>query len=115
MSDEIPSDIVAWVIGGFSTLSLAVSAFLMKRVVARLDDDLDAHEERLNAHDKQHNHCTLELANFKTEVAKDYAKDASVQQSLARIHERIDLVDSNVGKGFSELREDIKKLIGMVK
>lgn len=104
MSEELQPNVIGWVVGGISTTIAGVMGFLMKRTVTRLDDDLDAHEERLNEHDRQHTSCSLELANFKTEVANNYAKDATVQQSLSRIHDRIDEVSS-----------DIKKLIGMVK
>lgn len=115
MADDIPAGVISWVIYTIGASVVAIMAFLMNRTVSRLDSDMAAHKDRLDDHDKQHNNCSLELANFKTEVANNYAKDASVQQSLARIHERIDTVNNSMDKGFGELRDDIKKLIGMVK
>ncbi len=48
--------------------------------------------------------CKLDLANFKTEVATNYAKDATVQSSLSRIHDRIDSIS-----------DDIKQILQRVK
>jgi hypothetical protein len=45
----------------------------------------------------------LALAAYKLEVERTFAKDTSVQTSLARIHDRMD-----------EIGDDIKKLIGAV-
>lgn len=91
---------LTWFIG----FGAAAIGYLMNRSINRLDMDLSKHGDRLDDHDKQHTHCTLELSQFKTEVATNYAKDITVQQSLARIHDRIDDVAS-----------DIKTILGKVK
>lgn len=70
--------------------------WLMNRSITRLDTDISTHSDRLNEHDEKHQTCSLELANFKTEVANNYAKDASVQSSLGRIHDRIDEVSKDI-------------------
>ncbi len=51
---------------------------------------------------KDSSDCALRLEMFKTHVSEHYAKDASVQQSLARIHDRMD-------SGFKEIREALRK------
>lgn len=38
----------------------------------------------------------LDLERFKTEAANTYSKEASTQQSLARIHDRIDEVGTDI-------------------
>lgn len=40
--------------------------------------------------------CKVSLANFKAEVAKEYAKEVTLQASLARIHERIDRLPKEI-------------------
>lgn len=52
--------------------------------------------------------CKLELANFKAEVAKDYAKQETTQASLARIHDKME-------EGFGELHKDIKNILTIMK
>src|SRR4051794_40996513 len=96
-------------------------AWLFKRSIGQMDRTIEGHKEALKEHDaalkqhdRQHSACTLELANFKTEVAKDYAKDATVQQSLGRIHERIDDLGKVMQDGFKDMGDDIKTLIGKV-
>lgn len=53
---------------------------------------------------KKGNENALELEKYKTHVSEVYAKDATMQQSLARLHERID-----------DISVDIKTLIREVK
>jgi hypothetical protein len=64
-----------------------------------------------------------DLKDFKTEVAKDYAKEASMQLSLARIHDRMDdMVDkatvlklsNDIGQLRTELQSDIKSILRAV-
>lgn len=94
MSDEVEAVGILWK-AGLSIMGIGglIIAFFTQRIIGDVDylkkSDVDA---------------KLDLANFKTEVAKDYAKDQSVQQSLARIHDRLD-------DGFGELRNDIKALL----
>lgn len=93
MSEEVEAMGILWKAGlGI----MGVIGWLMNRSIKRLDKDIESHSSKLDDHDKQHAHCTLELANFKTEVAKEYAKDVTVQQSLGRIHDRIDDVATDI-------------------
>lgn len=48
--------------------------------------------------------CEIELQKFKTDVANTYAKEATMQQSLGRIHDRID-----------DVANDIKQILQRVK
>lgn len=61
------------------TIALAIIGWFSKRTV----ETLDKVEEATNNN-------TLDLAKYKTEVAMLYAKEASVQESLGRVHDRID-------------------------
>lgn len=52
--------------------------------------------------------CKLDLANFKAEVANDYAKQETTQSSLARIHDKME-------SGFDTLHKDIKTILTTMK
>lgn len=98
MSDEVLAVGIAWkILGLIGGTGLAIIGFFTKRVIADVD--------KLKAGNSD---CKLDLANFKTEVANNYAKDASVQASLARIHDRMEMA-------FTEIRTDIKKILMEVK
>jgi len=63
--------------------------------------------------------CELSLANFRTEVSKDYAKDITIQASLARVHDKMETrADKASFKELSdemkEIRTDIKSILKMV-
>jgi hypothetical protein len=105
---EADPDIVgwSWKIGFLSALGLL--RFFTKREINKVDEGFRDMKTRVaNAEEKNHAN-ELNLSNFKTHVSETYAKEATMQQSLARIHDRMD-------EGFTELREDIKNLIGKVK
>jgi hypothetical protein len=68
----------------FGMLVLVMSYFT-KRLISKVDDL-----------DKAGSTANLNLEKFKTEVAKEYAKDISVQASLSRLHERIDDIPREV-------------------
>lgn len=104
MSDEIYTGLTNWLITSVIGMGTIIIGWLMNRAIVRLDNDLDAHEGRLNDHDKQHTTCSLDLERFKTDVANNYAKEVTMQNSLARIHDRID-----------EVSTDIKTILGKVK
>ena len=89
--------------------------WLLNRSVNQMDDAIKGHDQKLEAHGRQHADCSLELANFKTEVAKEYAKEATIQQSLSRIHERMDEGNRDTQAHFKELRDDIKQILQKVK
>lgn len=104
-----------WIITSIIGLGGAAISYLMSRSINQLDERHKSHEERfqlvdekLEHHSEQHAHCTLELSNFKTHVSENYAKETNMQQSLARIHDRIDT-------GFEELRTDIKTILTKIK
>lgn len=83
------------------TLAIAIIGFFTKRTM----DDVKDNTNKINK-------IELEHANYKTHVSDNYAKDATVQSSLSRIHERIDEVGEKVETGMKDIRDDIKKLIG---
>ncbi len=49
------------------------------------------------------------IANYKLESEKRYAKEETLQSSLARIHDRLDANNANAEKNFKELRDLIIK------
>lgn len=105
MSDDLAAVGTAWkILGIIMGGGMAVIGFFTRRAIGEVDGLKDS-VERLSDNDKE---CKLDLANFRTEVATTYAKEASVQLSLARIHDRLEA-------GFEEIRADIKMLIGKVK
>lgn len=97
MPDEsaIYNWIVTGIVGAFGLLG-TIAAWLMNRSVSRLDSDIEAHRTRLDGHEEKIHSQALDLANFKTHVSDNYAKDASVQSSLARIHDRIDQLPKDI-------------------
>ena len=54
--------------------------------------------------------CTLDLANFRTAVANNYVKEESMQNSLARVHDRIDEANKSADSNFRDLRSDISEI-----
>jgi hypothetical protein len=51
-----------------------------------------------------------DLSEFELDAEKRFAKEETTQASLARIHDRIDLLATK--DDVKELRDDIKKLMG---
>jgi hypothetical protein len=94
--------------GAFVGAGGTLVCWLMNRTVSRHDKEMDDFKKTLQFHEKKHNECELNLANFRTDVAREYAKDSSVQQSLARLHEHME-------EGFTEIRTDIKTILSRVK
>lgn len=78
----------------------AMIAWLLNRSISQIDESLGGHDEILSRHTDLHAKCSLELSQFKTEVANNYAKEATMQSSLERIHDRID-----------DVAKDIKQLL----
>ena len=86
MSDE--NTLFQWLLGALG-LGGGVMAWLFKRSIGQVDraieehkGTLKEHDAALKQHDRQHSACTLDLANFKTEVARDYADKASTATVL---------------------------------
>jgi hypothetical protein len=88
--------LIDWLTKGLMATLMAIIAFFTKQVVA----DVSKLKE-------QHKDCQIDLANFKTQVANEYAKETTVQQSLTRIHDRIDYLTT--------VAVDIKNFLGKVK
>ena len=78
-------DMVQYMLTAFVTLCVAIIGFFTRRIV------LDV--ERLKAGSQQ---CEVNRANFRAEVAKDYARDVNVQSSLSRIHQRLDRLPQEI-------------------
>lgn len=62
-----------------------------------------------NLKDNSHN-CTVDLANFRTEVANSYVKELTMQSSLARVHDRIDEANKSSDSNFRDLRSDVNEI-----
>lgn len=98
MSEEAEAIGMLWKAGiGIMGMGGAIIGFFTRRVVSDVD--------QLKKSDAQ---CKLDLANFKTEVAKDYSKDVNIQASLKRVYEVME-------HGFSEQREYFKDMLDMRK
>lgn len=85
-----------WLFTGAIGAGGSLICWLMNRGINRLYDDMRSHEERLDNHDEASRLCELRLADFKTEVARDYSRDANVQASLSRIHDRVDKLPQEI-------------------
>lgn len=98
----------------FATVGLGLIAWLMNRSINRLDKDSEKSAERHEAAAKERAEIKQDIANFKLDVATNYAKESTVQASLSRIHDRIDEGQKRNEENFDDLRDDIKTLIGKV-
>lgn len=85
---------------GVLTIGGGAISFMTNRAVRRLD------------------HVDEEITKIKDAVAKDrtyiantYAKDATTQQSLARLHERIDQTAQESAKQIAALSGDVKQIL----
>lgn len=90
-------DSIKYIWGAFVTITLPLIGFFTTRTLG----ELDGVKKKTDSNE-------LELERYKTHVSDNYAKDASVQTSLARIHDRMD-------SGFGKIEEDIKILIAKTK
>jgi hypothetical protein len=77
---------------------MAALGFHLKRAQSQTDANVDAAL-------KKGADNALELEKYKTHVSEIYAKDATMQQSLARLHERID----DIGIDIKTLIREAKK------
>jgi hypothetical protein len=80
---------------GMSIFAAAVG-WSARRNVQQNDKRMDDQDGRLKRLEQNDADCQLGLANFKTEVANNYAKDATMQSSLARIHDRLDKLPGEI-------------------
>jgi hypothetical protein len=90
------NNIVIWLAVTGVGIGGSLICWLMNRTISRLDRDMEEHGETLKEHKELHGECKLELAQFRTEVHREFAKDATVQHQLARIHERIDRLPKEI-------------------
>lgn len=93
--------IVMWMAVTGVGIGGSLIAWLMNRSIARLDSDMQEHGATLKDHERKHAECSLEVERFKTEVHRDFAKDATVQSSLSRIHERLDRLPREIIEAIS--------------
>ena len=102
MTDDI--GLLDWIFKGFAALCMAIIGFFTRKVVNdvhELQDDSKA--------------CELKLANYKTEVSNTYAKEETMQNSLARVHDKMEKIGDKIDRRMDQIQEDIKLLIGKVK
>lgn len=90
------NSIVVWLALTGIGIGGSLIMYLLTRAVNRLDKDIEEHDDLLKEHSEKHEECRLELSNFKAEVARDYAKDSTIQNSLARVHQRIDSLPKEI-------------------
>lgn len=53
--------------------------------------------------------CELRIQEFRTHVSENYAKDASVQASLSRIHDRLDEMGNELGRDIKTILTTMKR------
>lgn len=70
---------------------MAALGFHLKRAQHQTDVNVEAAI-------KKGNENALELEKYKTHVSEVYAKDVTMQQSLARLHERIDRLPGDIAR-----------------
>ena len=88
-------DMALWKVlwGMFVTGATGVISFFGIRTINGLDDVIKESKQNI-----------VDLERFKTDVATNYVREAS----LARLYQRMD-------DGFDEIRSDIKALLGKIK
>lgn len=84
MSDGWASPVVEW-LGGIIMLAMNVIIYGHRRRM----ENLETHQQ--NDHD--------DLASFKLDSEKRFAKEETLQMSLARIHDRLDVILEKVVNG----------------
>jgi hypothetical protein len=90
------SKIVQWLFGAV----LALGGLIMKSLYGEIISLKDRTSEQGES-----------LAEFKLHVSDNYAKEISTQQSLSRIHERIDKMGDNLDAKLTNVSQDIKELL----
>jgi len=104
MADDITIPIAA--LGGVGTLRSLVGGWLLNSH----DKRLEKIETENEANAAAARSVATNLAAYQLDSEKRFAKEESVQASLARLHERID--ETATKADVRELRDDIKVLIG---
>ena len=80
-----PEDFLSWVVKTVLGAAVAVVMYFTKQLTDEVKQlKQDGSESKVS------------LANFKAEVAKDYARDVNVQMSLNRIHQRLDSLPKDI-------------------
>lgn len=69
------------------------------------------HAIRLDKMQADHERINQDLSNYKLDSEKRFAKEETMQASLARIHDRLDLHAAEAREASSEIHNDIKTLI----
>lgn len=85
-----------WLFKGTVGIILAIGAFIMKNL----------HSELVKLRDKQ-GQLDMDLSAHKLEAEKRYAKEETLQSSLARVHERIDSMDVRVNSKLDKIQDTI--------
>jgi hypothetical protein len=104
MIDDITIPVAA--LGGAGTLLSVIGGWLLNSH----DKRLEKIETQIAATAAVARSVATSLAAYQLDSEKRFAKEDSVQASLARIHNRLD--DTATSKDVRELRDDIKVLIG---
>lgn len=83
-----------------TTIAISVCSFFIYRLFKEFDTLKEEHKALASRCPVVHSRADLDLANFKNQVANEYAKT----QTVARIHERID----DVFKLLAEMKDSKK-------
>lgn len=112
----MPDDItipVAAVTGSGGLLAFLAGWFRHNSRIGEIEGKIETLETKLDDGDKNAALAAAavaqNLATFQLEAEKRFAKDESVQATLARLHSRIDEMVTK--EEFKEARDDIKKLL----
>jgi hypothetical protein len=95
--------LVEYLWAGVMSVGGAGLTFLSFRAIKLLDD------LRTDVND-----ASNEIKEHKLYSANTYAKESSVQDSLHRVHDRIDIGNKSNDENFKELRVDVKSLLTVV-
>lgn len=77
--------LLARLIATLIAMGIAIIGYFTKRTI----DDLDEVSKKTHK-------LEVDLAEFKLHIANNYAKDATVQQSLGRLHDRMDAIGEDI-------------------
>jgi len=100
MSEEVTFfDVAFKILNGLAAALASIGLYLWTQLGKKFDG-IDNQIQRINTEQER---CELNLLQHKLEAEKTYAKQATVEYTLARLHERLDAIS-----------DDIKELITSV-
>lgn len=95
---SVDDSILLALLKGFGAVGIAIGGWIgrgMHSDIRKLKDDAGR--------------CELRIQEFRTHVSENYAKDASVQASLSRIHDRLDEMGNELGRDIKTILTTMKR------